>query len=355
MLLEFTYNLFPYIILVLVGLFSLYAKKNTVLYLFILLLFVVSALRFDVGSDYLTYYNMIVYEEGFVERIEYLEYLLISFSRFLNFPQFFFIVNTFFTLFFLYFAIKRLSIKPEWSWFVFLCLNVFYLQSMSTVRYHLALTIIFWGSTFLNEKRYAVFLGSLLLALGIHSSAIVAVLFIPFYLFRFNRIVNIAFLLISFSISSVVFMFIKSVDVGNVFFSILQAYTLKDHQAQAFTKLPYVFHAINICFLLFYDKLRRIHPNMVVYLTIFNISCCLMQIFSFNITLSTRLSRYFFIYILLIIPFIVTIPKYGKLLRQIIVLFLIGIYFLSFFVNYQSAYIQGIKSEFLPYKLFIFN
>ena len=163
------------------------------------------------------------------------------------------------------------------------------------------------------------------------------------------------FLLISFFLSSFVFTLIKNASIGSVFFGVLQSYTLKEDQVQAFTKLPYVFHMINICFLLFYNKLKTLHPNMMAYLTIFNVSCCLMQLFSFNATLSTRLSRYFFIYILLIIPYVVVMPKYGKLFRQIMIVFLIGIYLFSFFVNYQAAYFEGAKSEFLPYKTFIFN
>ena len=353
MLLEFAYDLLPYILILLIGLCVLYAKRHIVLFVFVL--FVFSALRFDVGSDYLTYYNMIVYEEGYIERIEYLERFLISFSKSLNFPQFFFIVNSFFTLSFFYFAIKRLSLKPEWSWFVFLCFNVFYLQSMSTVRFHLALAIMFWGSTFLSDKRYMVFVGSLVLALGIHSSAIIAVLLIPLYLLRFSKKINVLLLLISFLLSPIIFALIKNISMGNAFFGVLQAYALKEDQVQAFTKLPYVFHVINICFLLFYNKLKALHPSMMTYLTIFNVSCCLMQVFSFNATLSTRLSRYFFVYILLIIPYIIVLPKYGKLFRQVIILFLVGMYLFSFFVNYRSAYIGGSKSEFLPYKVFMFS
>ena len=263
MLLEFLYNLFPYVILVLIGLCSLYAKKNIVLYLFIFLMFILSALRFDVGSDYLTYYNMIVYGEGYIERIEYLERVLIHVSSLLGFPQFFFIVNAFFTFIFLYYAIRRLSLKPEWSWFMFLCFNVLYLQSMSTVRYHLALAIVFWGSTFLVEKRYLIFVGSILLALGIHASAIIAVLFIPLYLLRFNRKNNMLFLLISFFLSSFVFTLIKNASIGSVFFGVLQSYTLKEDQVQAFTKHTYVFHKINICYLFFYNKKKTLKTNIM--------------------------------------------------------------------------------------------
>ena len=159
----------------------------------------------------------------------------------------------------------------------------------------------------------------------------------------------------SFFISAIVYHLVETVAINNLFFKMLHAYTVREHKVDAFGILPYVFNVLNVFILMFYKRLTSTYKQAGLFITIFNLSCCLMQMFAFNPTLSTRLSRYFFIYIILIIPLMIYIPKYGKILKQIFLSFLIVMYVVSFAVNYRAFQRGNTKSEFLPYKTVLFK
>jgi hypothetical protein len=355
-MIEFVYYLIPYLILLIWGYYIQFVNTPYKIKLFVLFLFLFSALRYDVGYDYITYYSIIENSDAWhIERTEFLEQQLLYLSQWINLPQLFFIVNSFFTILFVYLGINKMSCDKRLSWFVFLCLNVLFLQSMSTVRFHLALALMFWGSTFLWERRLWIFLIVVCVAINIHSSAIITLLFIPLVYIKLNRKINVILFVASFFISAIVYHLVESVAINNLFFKMLHAYTVKEHKVDAFGILPYVFNILNVFLLIFYKRLTNIYNQAGLFITIFNLSCCLMQMFAFNPTLSTRLSRYFFIYIILIIPLMIYIPKYGKILKQIFLSFLIVMYIASFAVNYRAFVRGNTKSEFLPYKTVLFK
>ena len=354
---EFCIYILPYVCLLLISVIVVFVKdKSGVKNVIPIMLFLFSALRYDVGYDYAGYYDIICNNFSWhIEKTEFLERQLIYLSQWLDIPQLFFIVNSFFTIFFVLLVVNKLSCYKRFSWLVFLCLNVLFMQSMSTVRFHLALALMFWGSTFLWERRLWIFLIVLCVAINIHSSAIITLLFIPLVYMELNRKMNIILFVVSFFISTIVYHLVETVTINNLFFKMLHAYTVKEHKVDAFGILPYVFNVLNVFILMFYKRLTSTYKQAGLFITIFNLSCCLMQMFAFNPTLSTRLSRYFFIYIILIIPLMIHIPKYGKILKQIFLSFLIVMYVASFTVNYRAFQRGNTKSEFLPYKTVLFK
>lgn len=356
-MIEFCIYILPYVFLLLISVIVVFVKdRSGIKNVIPIMLFLFSALRYNVGYDYAGYYDIISNNFSWhIERTEFLERQLIYLSQWLGIPQFFFIVNSFFTIFFVSLGVNKLSCDKRFSWLVFLCLNVLFMQSMSTVRFHLALALMFWGSTFLWGRRLWIFLIVLCVAINIHSSAIITLLFIPLVYMDLNKKMNIILFVVSFFISAIVYHLVETVSINNLFFEMLQAYTLREHKVDAFGILPYVFNVLNVFFLIFYERLTNIYKQAGLFITIFNFSCCLMQMFAFNPTLSTRLSRYFFIYIILIIPLMIYMPKYGKILKQIFLSFLIVMYIASFAVNYRAFVRGNTKSEFLPYKTVLFK
>lgn len=350
----FLSGIYPYILLLIfILILGLINKKGSIFFVFISL-FLFSALRYNVGYDYESYYDALKYDIEFeLLRWEFIERMLAYFSQYIGFIYLFFIVNSFFTLYFLFLALKKYTPNNIYLGFVcYFCLPVFYLTSLSTIRFHLALSIVFWATTFLKDEKWIRFLLIVLCAFLIHSSALVAILFIPLFKWQISRTINAIILISSFFASSIILNIVNTFIFDNYLLRSFQSYALFEGQ-DVFNKLPLLFHAINIFNLLFYRKIIKSDSRVKRYITIFNISCCLMQMFSINPTLSTRLSRYFFIFILLIIPQYITIGINRKLVKFGLFSIMILLYISQFIITTIGLLHGADKHAFFPYKTFI--
>lgn len=356
----FLFQLIPYIILLLLCvLIPIVFKREFSPLLLFLLFFSFSAFRYDVGWDWMEYHEIVKFDiADKIEGFELIERYIIYFCQWLNVPDLFFVINSFFTFLFLYLGIRKLSINPRVSFLIYLCIPVLYLHGLSTVRFHLALSVIFWAFSFLQNRKLILFLLIVIIAYFIHASSLVALLFIPLYYINVDRKFNIIILVSSFLISTSLFALIQSID-SNIFIlaKLLSYSNVNDGgPSPSFTVFPILFHAINILNLIFYKKIVSYDGRLSIYATIFNISCCIMQIFSFDETLSARLSRYFFIFIILIFPYYLLPSKYRQINHFIIYSFLIGVFFMQFVIS-ASAFKRkvALKDQFLPYKTFFFE
>ena len=81
----------------------------------------------------------------------------------------------------------------------------------------------------------------------------------------------------------------------------------------------YVFYAINIIFLFYWDKIVRFDPRNRLFLQLINIGVCIWIAFSFQSTLSLRFSLFFTVWIVVFIPSCICVfsIRYRKLIRQI--------------------------------------
>ena len=75
-----------------------YTGKNIFIKIIFIALFIISAIRFDVGKDYSTYYKVIInynyiYELEF-NRLELFNKIIIYIARFFNYPQLYFIITS---------------------------------------------------------------------------------------------------------------------------------------------------------------------------------------------------------------------------------------------------------------------
>ena len=121
--------------------------------------------------------------------------------------------------------------------------------------------------------------------------------------------------------------------------------------ASGFTIIPFIFLGLDVMFLSFYKKLSSKVDTAGTIISIYNIGCCIMLVMSFNTTLSIRLSRYFIIYLLVLLPYVVHIIGKKSLLGDkklwIALSLLFYIYQLCIFNENLMKY------EFLPYKLYL--
>jgi len=152
-------------------------------------LFIVSALRLNVGNDYVGYVknmHMVVSDAFVVTEFGYnwLVRIIYGLSGFENFLMVFAVI-AFMTIYFFMLTIYR---ESENFWFTFFLFIVFgfYYQSFSTVRYYLAVAIVLYSMTFVFKQKWLEFVLLVLIAASFHKTALVA---LPFY-FLASRIWN---------------------------------------------------------------------------------------------------------------------------------------------------------------------
>ncbi|MFI3175862.1 MAG: EpsG family protein [Eubacteriales bacterium] len=158
-------------------------RNQYALFTIFLVLFLVAALRYYVGNDYLAYLN--IFENIYVERTVSTE---IGFNSVVRFYQLLFGQSTFIPIFAtisgitIYFMLKALYEQLDWFFYGFLLfmLTGFYLMSLNTIRYYAALGIVMYSIKYLQKKDYLPFCLYVGLAASLHKTAIVV---IPAYWF----------------------------------------------------------------------------------------------------------------------------------------------------------------------------
>lgn len=147
-----------------------------------LMLFLLSALRFETGNDYVRYEEIfrriwggwvVPTEPGFNVFIKGLQYVFGETNYIV-----FFAIFAFFTVLFMLRALYVLSENFAFSFFLFMCFG-YYFNSMNTMRYYLAVAVAMWAISFIHRKKYGKFVLAILVAALFHKSVL---LVIPIYL-----------------------------------------------------------------------------------------------------------------------------------------------------------------------------
>lgn len=159
-------------------------------------LFVLSALRFDIGNDYRQYTltaheayvgGYVVTEAGFNGLVRVLYRIAGG-----EYYELFFALFAFVTLIFFLKAFVRQSVDFSQTFFLFMTLGL-YFQTFNTVRYYLALSIALFSMKYVLEKDYVRFIFWILLAALFHKSVLLVlpVYWICTYVWKVRHIVMI--------------------------------------------------------------------------------------------------------------------------------------------------------------------
>lgn len=187
-----------YIILIIILTFISYREAKGKLnifeqkYIFVLLflvLFLLSGLRKEVGTDFVSYQN---YFNGiFTDAYDYMNieigYKAVNYlvATFCNFEQSIFLVTSFFIVLLFFINIRNYSDLPLYSIFCFVSLY-FYFHSLNITRQYIAIAITFYSLKYLLNRNFIKYMLIILLASTFHRIAIVM---IPFYFiadFKYN-------------------------------------------------------------------------------------------------------------------------------------------------------------------------
>lgn len=168
-------------------------------FLFVSTLIVLGSIRWQTGTDWVSYYNYFVshktwaqYNDGSFEVLySLLNYLVRLFSD--SYTCFLFVFS-FLVIYIKYNIINRFALYPTLSFYLFFCTNI---GDIFAIRQSLAISILFISIYFMHNKRKFGFFIIVLLATMIHTSSIIWVL--SYYIY--NKHFNTRFIVMIFIVS----------------------------------------------------------------------------------------------------------------------------------------------------------
>lgn len=314
-----------------------------------ILIFILSALRFDVGYDYSMYYEFI---EGNIKwytdqinRIEFLPRQLILFSSFINFYQFFFIFTSFLITYFFYKGIKENSEDRLISTLIFVCFPLFFFMSLSIVRQYVAVAIVFYSFKFIKQRQFWQYLAVVILCFFIHKSFILA---LPLYFFYSNfvnkKIILVIFILSFFSSDLLAFVIKLFSDRYSIYFTRISG--------EGGNLMLLVFQTLGLLLLpLVYNFRDKNDKDFNFYLLTYFVGLFIWASLSKFGHAGIRGSLYYMSFTILLIPHLKKKIKEYKIIKEGFVIICICFFFINLYIGSQHR----IKDANLPYQTFFFK
>jgi len=348
-----------YIFFAIFSLFSLILSRKTknkkfFLAVSFILLFIISALRYNVGTDYNSY---VVWFNNITEITELNDIgfnIIIMLIKLLNgHSQWMFVISSFLILFFVYKSCYENQKYYDLSLFLFITL-LFYFSSFNTLRQWIATAIIMYAIKYIEKKEFKKFFVLVLIASSFHLTALL-MLFMYFILnVKFKNKTRIITIL-SFFIFSKAIDWIKIItNITQMFFPLYyQRYIVPDSYlltAKAGSFFPILLATVMFVFYIVFKKNVIKENNTEKYNFKINL-CMVVLIFSIINTIGSlfaRVSAYFLPLIILLIPDVLL--AFDKKSRKIIyiAIALISFVFMIYSLIYKNSY------DPLPYQT-IFN
>ncbi len=332
-------------------------------YFTIIVLILFSGLRYQVGYDYDAYLGIMKYPTDWsINRLEPFERFLIKYCVQTKFYQLFFIVNSFITIWCIWGGLNNLKkcgtiTNISISILIFLTAPLMFLQSFSIVRHWTALSIVFYGSTWLLRGKMLNFIICIILSTTCHSVGWIGLLYYPLCKFKISLRLNVIAIIICLTCGEVFKGYLLSHITGtdNLLINLFIRYIQSDEGETGLTKIPYVFLAFDIIFL--YIRKFKYNDIYQQFSTIYNAGCCLMFLLSFQTTISLRFSTLFLVYIIVAIPYFIVFLKShcSKTNYTLFFLFLVAFFATMYFYILLIYNTSLSRSQFLPYQLCFYN
>lgn len=333
--------------------------KNINKFAFILLLMFLS-IRYNIGSDFPTYYKLgKEYEmfgtplfvtlndylggEGYLYyRVEFLNRILYQITWYLKNPQVLIFLYSFLQLYFIKKGLDKQNIFSKYPWILFFSFPIFMFSYMSIMRQAVAMSIVFYNYNNIIKKQYFKSFVFMIIAFLFHNSALCG---LALYLTLLNIKIKIKYLLFLEGIFLGFFIFLKKFGSN---FSFLEKYVLffTNNVRSGGGKVFYLILLISIFLMIFYKKILEYNKNDENLLNIVLVG----SIFYLNIYLmgdiASRIGVYFIFFILYIIDDIINIFNNKRLMTIMFV-------FCCFFLMNISLYLDSKNSCVLsPYKVY---
>ena len=349
------------------GIINNRSERSNYIFFFFILLYIVSAFRGNtVGGDLVNYLRNF-HELSFtpfakIFKLYYSNYeigytfLIKCLTLISSNERVYFLITPILSLFGIYYLIKNFSPIPIISVLVYIGLG-FYTNSFNNVRQSIAIGIVCLSFPYLVNRRFSKFAICVLLASLFHTSAIFYMVIYPFT--RINLTTKKFYLIL---ILGSVFFFLLGIKIFNYFRDyIFVAYSTSNAHSLLESNRGYSLLGLYFCITLFvfhvYRRLLKKSSNkrLIILFNVFVVEmlfATMSQAFATQMATFTRMSIYFYVNIILIIPYYLRTIRYEQnrlicILICIIVLFL----YMSIMVY---AYVPAINSNsqgVLPYVL----
>ncbi len=189
----------------------------------VLVVIFVGIFRFDVGWDYVNYYNYINLEEwGHIIRLEPLSIVLCVIAIYFNSPPLLFVLFGLPTYYLFFRTLKKNSKIFALSFFVYLAF--FYLETFTSIRQTLALSIVFAGYKYILKRKFISYVICVVIAFFFHYSALVAIAIYPIY-HKFNFKLLSVFILGIFIFKQLMFAIVERYTSYGYYLDKLEDYT----------------------------------------------------------------------------------------------------------------------------------
>lgn len=313
-----------------------------------LMLFLMSALRFDVGWDYESYYNLIEknmkFYEAQLDRLEPLNQLLIKISQYFEFTQFYFIITSLIICFYFYATFRSYSSNFAVSTLLFLSLPIFFFSSLAIIRQFTALAIVFYSFKYIEFRQILKFSLFLIIATLFHKSAIIA--FPLYYLFRWKPHFYFFPIIYVFGFFSSDLLYLM---VENVLPQYLKY--LDKSIGQGGDKVLILFQILGLFLLFFINRLKRQQTRNNFYFLSFFVGLFVWSSLAKYGHAGFRGGLYYIVFFLLLVPNIIIEIKQKKLLVEVT-------YTICFFFFLLTLYLGKMnpkKDPNIPYRTFLFK
>ena len=349
--------MYIYIIMVTISLFNAYAfrkKKKLAIAMSLLPFFVVSAIRFDVGTDYMYRYVPDYYSIYNGKDVTSLEILFKLFYRICIFfvgnrYQIVFIITSFVINGLIFWVIYKYSKNVYLSILLYFITGYFF-QSMNVVRQYVDMAILLAGHQLVVEKKYMKWSILCIFAVFIHTSSLIC-----FLLIFINQIKEINLkVLIGFVISYLLFeKTINGAVAKIIYMTRFGGYYDTKFGGQSISVIQIVTNLVLYLFMWYSYMIKKgndeVEDRDRLFLNI-QATAIIVTILGNIIMLFSRMTYYFQIFQLVSIPNFLAAYK-NKLNKKIITILIIAL-FAALFIR---SNILNNYNEVLPYKTFLFN
>ncbi len=300
----------------------LFVQKSR-LYLAILLVICVSIFRFDVGYDYSEYYRMVypsLDEE--VERFEPLSRLICYVVYYLKWPPALFIIFGLLAYYFYFSTLRRYSGNLYFALLAFIAFV--YTTDFGNIRQGIAVAICFWGYRYICSKSLIKYLLVCFVASLFHATAVVA---IPIYFVYnyFNTFYCVLFTVILLAGFNVLMAYLSDLNFYANYLEVLDEFEGGDKKK--YTNVLWLFLMVLIDFLG-----RKNRENASLYFVIW---FGILVPFLLGGHFGGRISRYYLVYLCLLIP--KSLSHSSLLVRNVVCIGLIAYFLLLLYINSQGT------------------
>ena len=313
------------------------------------LLFAVSALRLNVGNDYLKYVEFmhLVYSRAYVpteigfNALTYIVYYLCGFENYL-------LVFACFSFATIAFFMKAMYDQSKWfslSFILFMLLGL-YFQSLSTVRYYLALSVALYSIKYVIQKDWPRFVILLLIGSLFHKSLLVVLVLYVLAQLKWNR--RLYALLLAGGISC---LFLKDIYLKIVIF-LYPSYKDTEYLTGGTSAANIIRCALVLAFSLWMYRDHILGDRTGEFYFICNLMALVLYVFGSFLPVISRVGYYLTVTQVLFVPYLIKKIKDDRK-RQIATVIA-----LAFALGYFALYMRGAGNDgirILPYQTFLFH